>query len=196
MIPLLEKLLMKTDFPFRSRVPDALMTIGVPLPVPKMLSIPNANLPASIVVPPVKVLTAASVSVPVPALMSPFVPAIAVLTITLLPVPSALTVMVGVVPAKVRIFAGVELLASVQLAGVVLISVSPNVRWPMVTGESRLTVVSAGRSRVLKSEVVPAPLPMRLFSQLPAIFQAPPEELFQTAAWVMVAVKPVGWVKV
>ena len=67
---------------------------------------------------------------------------------------------------------------------------SPNIMLPIVRAPSKVTVALAVRSKVLKSAVTPAPVPMNPPAQLPAVAQLPPAGLVQVgiARTVMLSV--------
>ena len=96
------------------------------------------------------------------------------------PVPRSLTVMVGVVPARISLFVAVPPLSRIQRETVEL-SVSPKTKLPIVRGVSKVTVVSAVVSKVLKFAVEPDPSAITpgVPAQLPVALQLPPEVLVQ-----------------
>ena len=91
-----------------------------------------------------------------------------------------LTVMLGLVPASVRMLPVEPLLSKIQLPAEAVV-VSPKIRFPIVRAESRRTVVSAARFRVLKLAVKPTPSAMVPPDQLVPALQRLPE-----VSWVHV----------
>lgn len=94
-----------------------------------------------------------------------------------LAVPKVPTVIVGVLlPARVRIFVPEALLSRVHPAAVAVV-ISPKVKLPMVRAESKLTVISAVTSSVLKSALKPEASAMVEPLQFAELLQSPFERL-------------------
>ena len=122
----------------------------MPLPKDRLPPVSRRTVPAAVKLRgPVSGLAPVKTNVPAPAFARPAVPASRAPTVAVAFVPSTLTVIVGRVPAIVRVLALLLLLSSTQLAGLVG-SVSPKIRLLTVRAESRWTVLSLGRSSVLK----------------------------------------------
>src|SRR5439155_24213371 len=134
--------------------------------------------------PPVQVLAPVRASVPVPSLFRPTVPVMGALMVTMLVPPRPLTVIVGVPALVARVSAFVP--ATVQLAAVV-VSVSPKIIWPTLTGMSSVTVELSVMLRELKSATSSVALGTMPPFQLAVALQFPPPSVSHcpVAAWLV-----------